>query len=94
MGRKCQLPAPERGLGQPKPQPSLEISHAPGLWHGAMVIPECSEPWHGPELVLEFGDAPNTAGFNVVPAVCLTWGLAVDPPGGTLGLCPNLLPEY
>lgn len=93
MGRKRQLPAPERGLSRLKRQRSLEISHMPGLRHRAVVILECSAPWHGPELVLEFGGAPNAAGFNAASSMCPAWGLAVHLRGGTPRLCPNLLPK-
>lgn len=52
MGRKCQLPE-KRAVTAERPGISGDLLYA--LWYGAVVIPKCSETWHGPKLVLEFG---------------------------------------
>lgn len=65
-GEEMPAPAPERVPSWPKCQPFLEISYAPGLWHWAMMIPEYLEPYHDPELVLEYVGVPRAVGFNAV----------------------------
>lgn len=66
----------------------------PGLQHGSVVNPKCSEPWCGPELVLEVVATPNAVGFNAVSLRHPAWGLAVHLSGGTPELCPDLLPKH